>query len=105
MFAKLAKSGLAKLWLVQPRRIAPGPHQSGLPKYCNDNLPDARRTRGPRRLLTPALTCHWLTRGGRLECCWHCESDDAPIGGLDEQQPSAATGRAFGRQAVSCAAR
>jgi hypothetical protein len=84
MFTRLAKSGLAKFRLVQPRRIAPGLHEAGLSNrtYSNDNLSGFRRPAvvGKRRSPTPALACHWLDRDGRLECHWQVEtSDDAPI--------------------------
>jgi hypothetical protein len=98
MFAKLAKTGLAKtglakFWLVQPPRMTPGAYKAGRPSYCNDNLPAAHRaiSRPP----TPALACHWLNRDGRLECCWHRESGDAPRGGVDGQAHSTATGDDF----------
>ena len=79
MFTKLAKS-----WLAQSRRTAPGPRLAIT--HCNDNLPGFRRpaAAGVRRSKTPALACHWLHRDGRLECCWHLETDDAPTGGRNE---------------------
>ena len=45
MFTRLAKSGLAKFRLVQPRRSAPGLHETKFSNrpYCNDNLPGFRR--------------------------------------------------------------
>jgi hypothetical protein len=86
MFTRLAKSGLAKFRLVQPRHIAPGLREAGLSNstYSNDNLPGFRRpvVAGKRRSPTPALACHWLDRGGRLECCWHPETGDAPTDGF-----------------------
>jgi len=47
MFKKLAKSGFAKFWPAEPRRIAQGLHEVGLSDgaYANDNLPGFR----PRR--------------------------------------------------------
>jgi len=47
MFKKLAKSGFAKFWPAEPRRIAQGRHEVGLSDgtYANDNLPGFR----PRR--------------------------------------------------------
>jgi hypothetical protein len=99
MFPKLAKTGLVKFWLVQPPRITPGAYEAGRPAYCNDNLPAAHRAIG--RCRPPALACHWLDRDGRLECCWHRESGDAPRGGMDGQGHSMATGGDFGRRAVS----
>jgi hypothetical protein len=91
MFTRLArtglvKSGFARFWPVQPRRIAPAPCQAGLPSYSNDNLPGFCRpaVAGKRRSPTPALACHWLDRYGRLECRWQAEPDgDAPIGGVN----------------------
>jgi hypothetical protein len=92
MFKRLAKSGLVKLWPVQPQRIAPGLHMvscSNAP-HSNDNLPGFRRpaAAGKRRVPTPALACHWLNRDGRLECRWQAESSDGapapaiPVAGL-----------------------
>jgi hypothetical protein len=64
MFTRLAKSGLAKFRLVQPRRSAPGLHETKFSNrpYCNDNLPGFRRPAvvGKRRSPTPALACHWI---------------------------------------------
>jgi hypothetical protein len=87
MFKTSAKSGLARLWPFQPRRVAPGPNEAGLfsPTHCNDNLPGFRRpaATGKRRSPTPALACHWLVRNGRLECRWQAETgDDAPVADL-----------------------
>jgi len=103
MFTRLAKSGLVKFRLVQPRRIAPGPHEAGLSNrtYSNDNLPGFRRpaVMGKRRSPSPALACHWFDRNGRLECRWHRETDDAPTSGFDEQEHST-QGRAFARSPI-----
>jgi len=96
MFTKLAKSRLAKLWLVQPQHTVPGMHEVRLSNstYSNDNLPGLRRPKGQRRIPSPALTCHWIDRNGRLECCWH--PVDTPGGGRDEN-PYSPSGRACGR--------
>lgn len=103
MFKRLAKSGLARLWPVRPRRIAPGQLAAVLSyrPYSNDNLPGFRRpaVAGQRRSPTPALACHWRNRDGRLECCWHADPEDAPIGGFDDHQHST-TGRASGRSPI-----
>ena len=87
MFKKLAKSGFAKFWPAEPRRIAQGLHEVGLfdDTYANDNLPGFRRpaAAGKRRSPAPALTCHWLERNGRLERRWQAErSGDKTIGDL-----------------------
>jgi len=87
MFKKLAKSGFAKFWPAEPRRIAQGLHEVGLfdDTYANDNLPGFRRpaAAGKRRSPAPALTCHWLERNGRLECRRQAErSGDKTIGDL-----------------------
>src|SRR5258706_12809882 len=80
MFSRLAKSGLVKFRLVQPRRFAPGPREAMFWKdiHCNDNLPGFRRpaATGKRRSPSPALACHWFDRNGRLECHWRVESFD-----------------------------
>jgi hypothetical protein len=81
MFTTLAKSGLASFRLVQPRRIAPGPHQAAFSNHphLNDNLPGFRRplAAGPRRSPIPTLACHWvLTGANRLECRWNVEDRD-----------------------------
>jgi hypothetical protein len=99
MFTRLAKTGLvksgfAKFWPVQPRRVAAVSCQADPPAYGNDNLPGFRRPAvlGKRRCPTPALACHWIDRDGRLECRWQAEPDGKPpIGGCDE---SSALGRA-----------
>lgn len=95
MFTRLAKTGLAKLWPVQPRHIVPRLHDVRLSNraYSNDNLPGLRHPKGRRRIPSPALTCHWLDRNGRLECCWH--PVDTP-GGRDEN-PYSPSGRACER--------
>ncbi|SHK48046.1 hypothetical protein SAMN05444159_3361 [Bradyrhizobium lablabi] len=96
MFKTLAKSGLKGFWPVQPRRIAPVPHEVGLSNatHSNDNLPGLRRPKGRRRIPSPALACHWIDRNGRLECRWQVvHGGDAPIGDFDEH---GATGRASG---------
>jgi hypothetical protein len=82
MFKRLAKS-----WLAPSRRTAPGPRLAIT--HCNDNLPGLHRPAAGKRR-TPALACHWLHRDGRLECCWHVETGDAPTGGLDEYGHGAA---------------
>jgi hypothetical protein len=104
MFTTLAKSGLANFRLVQLRRIAPGPHQAAFSDHphLNDNLPGFRRpaAAGKRRPPTPALACHWVDRDGRLECCWHFETDATPGGGLDAPRhsaPDSACGRSTPR--------
>ena len=88
MFARLAEFRLAR-----SRRITPGPR--GAVMHCNDNLPGFRRPAeaGERRSPTPALACHWFNRGGRLECSWQAETNDAPTGAFDEHP---ATGRSRG---------
>ena len=98
MFTRLAKSGLlsglARFWPAQPQRIAPASQPAGPPTYCNDNLPGLRRPKERRRTPASALACHWVDRGGRLECRRRAEPDgDAPSGSLDE---SGTTGRASG---------
>jgi hypothetical protein len=77
---------LAKSWLAQSRRPAPGPRPAIT--HCNDNLPGFRHpaAAGKRRSKTPALACRWLYRDGRLECCWHLQTDDAPTGGRNEDR-------------------
>ena len=85
MFNRLATSGLADFtfggfWHLQPRRIAQRGAVSSIETHSNDNLPGLRRPKGPRRILTPALACHWVNCNGRLECRWQAEPDgDAPI--------------------------
>jgi hypothetical protein len=86
MFTRLAKSGLAGFRLVRLRRIAP-PRQAACShhQFLNDNLPGFRRpaAAGKRRSPTPALAYHWVDRDGRLECCWHLETDATPSGGFN----------------------
>jgi hypothetical protein len=105
MFTKLAKSGLVKFWPVLPWRLAPALHAAGLSnRPCgNDNLPGFRRpaATSPRRPETPALTCHWFDRNGRLECRWQTERA-APIAILDPGSPDRL---AFRREATSLAPR
>lgn len=100
MFKTLAKSGLASFRLAQLRRIAPAPRQAAFPNHphLNDNLPGFRRpaAAGKRRSPTPALACHWVDRDGRLECCWHLGTNNAPRGGADERQRSAPGGASGG---------
>jgi hypothetical protein len=100
MFTTLAKSGLVRFWRVQPQPVAPGLHRAPLSNTAcsNGNLPGFRRpvAAGKRRSPTPALACHWVFRGGRLECCWHFEPHARPSGGFDADQNSA-PGRACGR--------
>jgi hypothetical protein len=102
MFTTLAKSGLARFWPVQPQRIAPGRHRATLSNttWSNDNLPGFRHpaATGKRRSPTPALACHWVIRGGRLECCWHRETDEAAPRGFDQQKHP--TVRAFERSSI-----
>jgi hypothetical protein len=64
---------LAKFRLLRPRSIAPG-LQGAMP--ANDNLSNALRPRGPQRIRSQALVCHWsLTDGGtRLGCRWQPEA-------------------------------
>jgi hypothetical protein len=76
MFKKLAKSTLVDFRLVQSRSAAPGLREALT--HSNDNLREFRRpaTAGKRRPPTPALTCRWFDRDGRLECRWQVETDD-----------------------------
>ena len=89
MFTRLAKSVLAGFWPVQPGRFARGPRAAGPRLHCNDNRPGFRAAAvaGKRRSPSPALACHWLLRGGRLQCCWHVVTDDARNGGRDPEHP------------------
>jgi hypothetical protein len=112
MFTRLAKSGLAKSgfakrWIVQPRRIASGIDQAAppaySPAYSNDNLPGFRRPAGAghRRPPIPVLACHWITRDGRLECRWQAEqSSDAPVGEPDENGAMGGTSGSSQRHAA-----
>ncbi|HXN70690.1 MAG TPA: hypothetical protein VN926_23905 [Bradyrhizobium sp.] len=86
MFERLAISGLVKFWPVQPQRAAPRLRADGpfTAAYSNDNLPGFRHPKGPRRIPSPALACHWIDRNGRLECRWQAEpGGDAPLGDFD----------------------
>jgi hypothetical protein len=78
---------LAKFWLAQSRRTAPGPREAFT--HSNDNLPGLRRpaAAGRHRFPSPALACHWFDRNGRLECRWQVETyDDAPIADVGEHR-------------------
>ena len=100
---------LAKFWLVQPWRIAPGPREASFSKdmfsrdiHSNDNLPGFRRpaATGKRRSPSPALACHWFDRNGRLECRWLAEINEyAPLGDVDEHEYRTA-GRASGQPSM-----
>ena len=94
MFKRLAKSKLADFKLggfrpLQPRRVALrgagffiDTHSNDT--HSNDNLPGFRRPKGPRRIPSPALACHWIDRNGRLECRWQTETNgDTPIGDIN----------------------
>jgi hypothetical protein len=98
MFKRLAISGLAKLWPARPQAVAPARHAFGPANHSNDNLPGFRRpaATGKRRSPPPALACHWIERGGRLECHWHPVAGDTPTGGHRDHQESA-PGRASAR--------
>lgn len=117
MFTRLAKSGLVKFRFVQPRRIAPGPHEAGLSNrpYSNDNLPSVRRPRGPRRIRSQALVCHWslIDGGTRLGCRWHPaasaqtapEDPDSERSNNQTFQPQAGALGVFGWLAEPCVVR
>src|SRR5258708_34049374 len=94
---RLARSGLAKLWPVQPRHIAARLHEIRLfhRPYSNDNLPGLRHPKGQRRVPSPALTCHWLDRNGRLECCWHPVDT---LGGGRDENPYSPSGLSAGER-------
>jgi|ERR1700730_1007577 len=102
MFTRLARTGFARFWPVQPRR--PRPQQAGLATHSNDNLPGFRRpaVSGKCRSPMPALACHWFERDGRLECRWRAESNgDAPGGGLVQSDAlDRVTGLTRGRAVV-----
>jgi hypothetical protein len=88
MFVRLAKSGLARLRPARPQALAPRIGHAGVPAFSNDNLPGVCRpaVAGKRQSRTPALTCHWFDRDGRLECRWQIgPGGDAPIGEADER--------------------
>jgi hypothetical protein len=90
MFTRLANSGLARFWPVQPGHIARGLHGAGPHRpYSNDNLPGFRppAVTGKRRSPTPALACHWFLRDGRLQCCWHPVTNDARTGDSEGEHP------------------
>jgi hypothetical protein len=81
-FADFRSGGLRPL---QPRRVALRGAGFFNDTHSNDNLPGLRRPKGPRRIPSPALACHWSNHDGRLECCWQAEpSGDAPISDFDE---------------------
>ena len=106
MFKRLAKSRLAKSRLadfkrggfrpLRPRRVALRGAGFFNATHSNDNLPGFRRPKGPRRIPSPALACHWIERGGRLECYWHPAAGGTPTGGHKDRQHSA-PGRASAR--------
>jgi hypothetical protein len=99
MFKRLAKSGLADFKLgglrpLEPQRVALRGAGFFNESPSNDNLLGLRRPKGPRRIPTPALVCHWFDRNGRLECRWQPESHgNAPLGDLDHHETM---GRASG---------
>ncbi len=96
MFAKLAKSGLLDFSVGRLRNLrhtAPRRVELFSQTPANDNLPGLHCPKGRRRIPSPALTCHWLDRNGRLECRWQA-GGEAPIAVVGEH-PRRATGRAF----------
>jgi hypothetical protein len=68
MFKRLAKFRLFQSW-----GTAPGLH-GAMP--ANDNQPNGLRPRGPRRIRSQALVCHWslIDDGTRLGCRWQPEA-------------------------------
>ena len=64
---------LAKFRLLEPRRIAPGLREA-MP--ANDNLLGFPRPKGPRRIRSQVLVCHWslIDGGTRLGCRWQPEA-------------------------------
>src|SRR6202171_1866001 len=105
---------LAEFRLVQPWWIAPGPREAVFSKdmfsagvfsrdmRSNDNLPGFRRpaATGKRRSPSPALSCHWFDRNGRLECRWLAEiNEGGALGDVDEHQHRT-TGRASGQSSM-----
>src|ERR1700741_725918 len=50
-----------------------------------------RRPADQRRRPKPALVCHWIEVGGRLECRWEAATD----GAVSQSERPRLTGRAF----------
>jgi hypothetical protein len=74
MFKKLATVLPFKYGRVAPAQARPFNNS-----HSNDNQPGFRRPVDDRRVRPqPALVCHWIEAGGRLECRWSAAGDDAP---------------------------
>jgi hypothetical protein len=68
-----------KLATVRPfRREAPARTAAFNRSHSNDNRSGFRRPTDQRARPKPALVCHWIQVGGRLECRWVAASNAAP---------------------------
>jgi hypothetical protein len=68
-----------KLATVRPfRRKAPARAAAFNHSHSNDNRPGFRHPTDQRACPKPALVCHWVKVGGRLECRWTAARNDAP---------------------------
>lgn len=102
MFTTLAKSGLARFRLAQPRHVVP---QGFGATHANDNLRGHRRRAGERRSLPPRLACHWVLIDGRPECRWQIEdlgkSIEEPDGHRGTRNPPGLPLALVGRRALA----
>jgi hypothetical protein len=80
MFTRLAEFRLFRSWGVAPGLQGALSAQEALPAQAalpaNDNLPNALRPGGPRRVRSQALACHWslIDGGTQLSCRWSLEA-------------------------------
>ena len=81
----------ATVWPFRSRRTTPRPLVAFNNSHSNDNRLGFRRPADQRRRPKPALVCHWIEVGGRLECRWEAATD----GAVSQSERPRLTGRAF----------
>ena len=78
---------LATVRLFQSGRMAPVRTAAFNNSHSNDNRPGFRRPADRRARPKPALVCHWIKVGGRLECRWDTGSGNGASWNDAEPRP------------------
>lgn len=81
----------ARVLPFRSQRTAPRRTAAFDNSHSNDNRLGFRRPADQRRRPKPALVCHWIEVGGRLECRWEMAASEA----ASQAETPRLSGRAF----------